>query len=94
MELKPIDFLSVLSGRETLPVLHKHVNAALFDEKFEVEGCIALSHSGIVKHSLALFIPFGDVKLVSRVVISTVGPEDLDRVELSIFNGKVHRCLF
>ena len=78
MELKPIDFLSVLSGRETLPVLHKHVNAALFDEKFEVEGSVALSHSGIVQNSLALFVPFCDVKLVSRVVIGTVRPEDLD----------------
>ena len=67
VELKSIDFLSVFSRAEALAIFDEHVNATLFHEEFEVQGCIALSHCRIVKHSLSLAVPSRQVEFVTRL---------------------------
>jgi len=92
MKLEAIDFLSILSGAESLAILNKDIDATLLDEKFEVQSGVALSDRSIMKHCLTLAIPLRQVHLM-RFAGFAMSPKNLHGIELSVLDGKVNSCL-
>ena len=92
MKLEAIHFLSILTSAKPLAILDKDIDATLFDEKFQVERSIALSHSRIMQNCLPLTVPLGKIHLM-RLASFAMRPQYLYGIELSILDREVNSRL-